>query len=186
MLYDSGVYVLCLEGSKYYVGSSENIEKRVKQHQSLNYASAWTTKYAFQSVYCIYPRDINTIKIYEEQIVFDMMEKFGIENVRGGAFAQVDLDEDMKMSLEKMLKHRQNACLNCGDQGHYISQCKKDAKQEKGGFWNFLQKGMTVLADAQKLQQKTEIRIKCFRCGRENHVMPNCYAKTHVNGKILC
>ena len=40
----TGVYVLQLQGGKYYVGSSNDISRRIWMHENLN-GAAWTKKY---------------------------------------------------------------------------------------------------------------------------------------------
>lgn len=40
------IYILRLEDNKYYVGKTNNIKKRIKQHKE-SYGSSWTKKYKF-------------------------------------------------------------------------------------------------------------------------------------------
>lgn len=52
------------------------------------------------------------------------MDKYGIDNVRGGSFYEVNLDDFTIKLLEKMNKIIQNRCFTCGMIGHFAKECK--------------------------------------------------------------
>lgn len=75
-----GVYILKCEDGRYYVGHSDDIEKRIKQHFG-GKGSKWTKKHRPTSVLKTYP-GLTTKD--ESRITKEMMHKHGAENVRGG------------------------------------------------------------------------------------------------------
>lgn len=74
------IYVLRLEDNKFYVGWSEHLMERLKDHFFNNNGSQWTKKYKPLEVMKVYRGN----KHNENLETLEMMLKHGIENVRGG------------------------------------------------------------------------------------------------------
>ena len=84
------IYILKLINDKYYVGKSNNPSIRLESHFSSN-GSVWTQKYKPLEVIEVIPDCDN---YDEDKYTLKMMNKYGILNVRGGSFCQINLSTD--------------------------------------------------------------------------------------------
>ena len=138
------VYTLQLKQGKYYVGSSSDPNYRFVQHTRGGLGgAAWTTKYA--PVKMIACRQVANLiggggRKQEDAETKKVMRKYGIENVRGGTYSQVNLSDAItsalrahifkKKRLPKHFKqmekwHEADACMKCGSTKHWSSACRK-------------------------------------------------------------
>ena len=83
------IYILKLENGKYYVGKTNNPEYRLNNHFNEN-GSAWTKKHKPIKILKLIP---NCDNYDEDKITRQYMDKYGINNVRGGSFVSVKLDK---------------------------------------------------------------------------------------------
>ena len=96
------IYVLRLERGKYYVGKTTKNYKRIWQHID-GKGAAWTKKYP--------PKDGKEILSFrdglkssdENRITIEMMEKYGINNVRGGDWCRVKMPSKHLLELKKLV-----------------------------------------------------------------------------------
>ena len=115
------IYVLRLEGGRYYVGKSDgDIHTRLMSHFSGN-GAGWTKKYKLINVVNV---EHNKPNFDEDRLTKDFMAIHGIDNVRAGTYVQLDLDGGQKKALQIEIWAAQNKCTNCGEDGYYVRDCR--------------------------------------------------------------
>ena len=120
------IYAIKLESGKYYVGKTNNLHFRIEKHFNSN-ASKWTTLYKPIKILEIKP---NCDDYDEDKMTIQYMNKYGINNVRGGSFVSVRLDKSTINTLEKMISGANNKCFICGKFGHFSKKCKENKRLE--------------------------------------------------------
>ena len=101
------IYVLKLQNNKYYVGKTMNPSFRMESHFNEN-GSAWTRKYKPIQLESLIP-DCDDYD--EDKYTKKYMDKYGIENVRGGSFVSVELDENTIAHLRNMSNGTNDKCF---------------------------------------------------------------------------
>ena len=114
------IYILELEGKKYYVGKTSNPDFRINHHFNGD-GSIWTRKYKPIRLYTLIPDCDN---FDEDKYTKIYMKKFGINNVRGGSYSQIELSEEISKLLQKELMHAEDKCFFCGFNGHMVNDCE--------------------------------------------------------------
>jgi predicted GIY-YIG superfamily endonuclease len=115
----TNIYVLKLKGGKYYVGKSNDPMSRYEEHLTGS-GSSWTRKYKPIGVEKIIS---NCSPFDEDKVTKEMMAKYGIENVRGGAYVTESLDEIQEEALRREIWGAQDRCTACGRKGHFVANC---------------------------------------------------------------
>ena len=104
------IYILQLEKGKFYVGKTINPSFRLDSHFNSN-GSAWTKIYKPIKMIELIP---NCDDYDEDKYTIKFMEKYGINNVRGGSFCEIKLSENNIITLNQMIRGVTNKCYICG------------------------------------------------------------------------
>ncbi len=115
----TSVYILRLEGGKWYVGRSAQVARRVMQHFTGN-GALWTQKYKPVALHAVHASVDN---FDEDTHVKRMMSKWGIDNVRGGAYSTFTIDDPVKAMILRELRNANDECFSCGSKLHFTSKC---------------------------------------------------------------
>jgi len=199
------VYVLRLAGNKYYVGkTSRDVDDRVQEH-IYGRGSAWTSLH--KPCRLVETRTVSSLD-EEDRIVKDYMRRYGVSNVRGGSYSQVNLDTSTIRFLQREISTMVDGCFRCGRIGHTVKQCFARAHYDGSALGDCSQRG-TKRSDVasevwvceyceREFQYKSDAtnhervcweRVKntfrCSRCGRLGHRVVDCYAITTVYGSFL-
>ncbi|RQR51516.1 hypothetical protein DIE18_33330 [Burkholderia sp. Bp9125] len=89
---DIYLYILELEEGRFYVGLSDDLDRRWEEHKS-GAGAEWTKRYRpLRRIFTINTgtQDTHRAEAMEDEATITLMSEYGIERVRGGHFCQAD------------------------------------------------------------------------------------------------
>lgn len=114
------IYVLALKDGKFYIGKTRNYLKRLNRHVE-GKGPSWTRKYPPLTSPSIERFDGDIFD--EDKTTIRYMAEFGIENVRGGSFCKMYLDESSISHIVTMIQTATDKCFICNSTSHFASRC---------------------------------------------------------------
>ena len=204
------IYVLRLNNNKYYIGKTNHILSRLNDHFTCSEKSSeWVKKHGVIKLVEI----CEVINQFQEDTkTLEYMNKYSIDNVRGGSFCNIYLNETEIFNIKKQLRSANDLCFKCGKAGHFAKNCKniKPVKKSLNSeillenkiqveiqsttFWdnmintisNYFDENTTkVICQDTEIENKLENKLFCDRCGRNTHNINNCYANSHLKGHFI-
>ena len=190
------IYILKLQGGRYYIGKSDDPMKRYQEHLEGS-GSSWTAMY----------KPVGVERIIEKASPFDedrytkeYMAKYGINRVRGGSYVAANLPDNHMRTLQHELRMATDKCARCGRSGHFATNCYavKDVNgaslddssdEEEIEVWvcdycnSEFDTERACLAHERTHQSRSQTRSQtCYRCGHSGHYATDCYASRHAKG----
>ena len=153
----SGVYTLKLQDNKYYVGKSDDIDRRIWIHKHER-GSAWTKKYnVIEKISNITDGEGKLGELIE---TLECMKLYGIKNVRGSMFTRLYLSISDKIKAAELYCEMYDLCRKCGSENHFITYCKNDKMEP------WVQNFGGNLIDSNR---------KCYKCFKDINNLPGYY-----------
>jgi predicted GIY-YIG superfamily endonuclease len=116
------LYVLELAKNKFYVGKTyKSVTERFNVHKK-GFGAKWTRLY---KPIKILEQIESDDKFDEDKYTKKYMDKFGIDNVRGGSYSNITLTDWQIKAITHELRTSNDLCFACGLYGHFASGCKK-------------------------------------------------------------
>lgn len=127
-LENTGVYRLRLSKDKYYIGKSNDINKRIYQHKQ-DGGSYWTRKFpVIERIPTL--TNSNNSPFWELEETLENICEFGIDNVRGSFFSKISLNRQDRILAAQLYCEMHDLCKKCGSNDHFIKDCVIDHLEE--------------------------------------------------------
>ena len=149
------IYVLLLNDNCYYIGkTTKHVDERFNEH--MKGSAAWTMLHRPIKII----ETLNTTNPMEEDsLTKKYMLKYGIENVRGGSYTKITLDDWMIQALKHEFSSIDNCCYKCKKPGHFAKEC-----------YNLIEYYENLIKDS--INDITVINVITNEIDRLNHLIP--------------
>uniref|UniRef100_A0A6C0KVX8 CCHC-type domain-containing protein n=1 Tax=viral metagenome TaxID=1070528 RepID=A0A6C0KVX8_9ZZZZ len=152
------VYVLRLKENRFYISKTNNIKKCYRDHLN-GTVCAWTRMYSPLLMEKVIP---NVGDEMVDILVKEYMLQYGVNNVRGGRFQDIILDE-------KELWSAFMYCNHCHIIGHDINICPMLPP-------SYPLLNLESIYYVYELMKKQDAMDGCYKCGRLGHNGWDCFA----------
>lgn len=179
------IYVLQLENNKWYIGKTTNPNQRIDSHFTSN-GSTWTKLHRPIRLHHLIP-DCDDYD--EDKYTKIYMDKYGIDNVRGGSYVQINLDDSLIDNLNRLSRGTNDKCFKCGKIGHFVKDCDKNNNTVK--YENIIEnKKFDAIEKINIKIKKLKEDIKIYNDHKEvinwlnnlkNNFRPNAKLKFEIN-----
>lgn len=164
------IYVLELENNKYYIGKTNNLQERYQQHLD-GIGSKWTKKYKPLNIILKKKKE----SLFEEDnLVLQYIISYGIENVRGGTFSNLELNNEQIKTIKNLISTALNTCFICNMAGHFAKKCPYKYEQSIDCY--------KIITDLNN--KKYNLNYNRFNNWLKK-IKPNCWLKLNIFNKLL-
>ena len=135
------VYILDLDHGKFYVGSTKNLESRLRAHiegkgaEFTKVHKPLAREIVSEYFQCFsYESDEEALS-GELMATLQLMDEQGIENVRGGPYCEMTLSDATKKEIQRLIDHLKGQCYKCHKRAHVLRDCQSiqhSASQYRG------------------------------------------------------
>ncbi|EXX72249.1 uncharacterized protein OCT59_002214 [Rhizophagus irregularis] len=177
------VYVLECRNNKYYVGkTSRSVDVRFEEHCNGS-GSEWT--WLHQPIRIVESEKTDNSHL-ELTKTLDYMNKYGIDNVRGSCYTNVNLSETEIQSIHQYLSSGNDTCYKCGRTGHFANNCNYSNENDNnnnshgcfkcGSTDHFANDCNDYFDESDSSCDENDNNkvYRCFRCGSPSHFANDC------------
>jgi predicted GIY-YIG superfamily endonuclease len=206
-----GVYVLALRNGGYYVGRSQDIDTRIRQHHE-GTGSAWCRHQGgvLGEVASVHVGSTSDVASWEMNETVAQMLIHGFEKVRGWEFTNcAPLTSQECDTIKTIVMGQGNMCRRCGGEGHFAMECTRSIQMWLQDLEKLQAMSLSPAAPAKNViamaamayksfQADTSLPVlhacaarhastrsgvpNCTRCGRDSHTAAKCFAHRHFTG----
>ena len=126
-----GVYVL-QTGRKYYVGKSNDIAARIREHRATRRTTKASKQVAPLTQPVLLAGEQPDWESWERNETLTRMYEFGIDNVRGWMFTSAHLNRSDQDAAYRQICEKFDLCPRCGRATHFASECTATHKTQWG------------------------------------------------------
>ena len=117
----AGIYVLGDEKGRMYVGKSQNVRNRIKQH--LRGEGNQFLRGKVRKLEVSQAGSAVDLESWERNETLARMYKHGVGNVRGWMFTSVELSKEQEEQAFGQICEKYDLCRQCGRNSHFADKC---------------------------------------------------------------